>query len=32
MVFLQLKEPLELFMKRRELFPGSGFIFCHDMT
>ena len=26
MVLLQLKDPLELFVKRREFLPGSGFL------
>ena len=26
MVLLLLKDPLELFMKRREFLPGSGFL------
>ena len=32
MVLLQLKDPLELFVKRREFFPGSWFLSCHAMT
>ena len=28
MVLLQLKDHLELFVKRREFFPGSGFLVC----
>ena len=32
MVLLQLKDPLELFMKRREFLPGSGFLSRRDMT
>ena len=32
MVFLQLKDPLELFVKRREILPGSGFLSRGDMT
>ena len=32
MVLLRLKDPLELFMKRREFLPGSGFLSCRDMT
>ena len=31
MVLLQLKDPLELFVKSRE-FPGSGFLSRRDMT
>ena len=29
---LQLKDPLELFVKRREFLPGSWFLSCRDMT
>ena len=32
MVLLQLKDPLELFVKSREFLPGSGFLSCRDMT
>ena len=32
MVFLQLKDPLGLFVKSREFLPGSGFISRRDMT
>ena len=32
MVFLQLKDPLELFAKSREFLPGSGFLSRRDMT
>ena len=32
MVLLQLKDPLELIVKRRELLPGSGFQSRRDMT
>ena len=32
MVLLQLKDPLDLFMKRREFLPGAGFLSCRDMT
>ena len=32
MVVLQLKDPLELFVKRREFLPGSGFLPHCDMT
>ena len=32
MVLLQLKDPLELFVKSREFLPGSGFLSRHDMT
>ena len=32
MVLLQLKGPLELFVKRREFLPGSGFLFRRHMT
>ena len=32
MVFLQLKDPLELFVKSREFLPGSGFLSRRDMT
>ena len=31
LVLLQLKHPLELFVKRREFLPSSEFVFCHDM-
>ena len=31
-VFLQLKDPLKLFLKRREFLPGSGFLSRRDMT
>ena len=29
---LQLKDPLKLFVKRREFLPGSGFPSLFDMT
>ena len=32
MVLLQLKDPLELFVKRREFLLGSGFLSRHDIT
>ena len=32
MVLLQLKDPLELFMKSREFLPGSRFLSRRDMT
>ena len=32
MVFLQLKDPLELFAKRKEFFLGLGFLSHRDMT
>ena len=32
MVLLQLKDPLELFMKSREFLPGSGFLSLRDMS
>ena len=32
MVLLQLKEPLELFVKRKEFLPGSGFPSRRDIT
>ena len=32
MVLLQLIYPLELFVKRREYLPGSGFLTHHDKT
>ena len=32
MVLLQLKDTLELFVKRREFLTGSGFLSRHDMT
>ena len=32
MVLMQLKDPLELFVKRREFLPGSGFLSRRDMT
>ena len=32
MVFLQMKDPLELFMKSREFLYGSGFLSRRDMT
>ena len=32
MVLLQLKDPLELFVKIREFLPGSGFLSRRDMT
>ena len=32
MVLLQLKDPLELFLKSREFLPGSGFLSRRDMT
>ena len=31
-VLLQLKDPLEPFVKRMEVLPGSGFLFRRDMT
>ena len=31
-VLLQLKDPLELFVKRKEFLPGSGFISHRDVT
>ena len=31
-VSLQIKDPNELFMKRKEFSPGSGYRSCHDMT
>ena len=32
MVLLQLKDPLELFVKSREFLAGSGFLSRRDMT
>ena len=32
MILLQLKDPLELFVKSREFVPGSGFLSRCDMT
>ena len=32
MVLLQLKDPLELFMKSREFLPGSGILSRRDIT
>ena len=32
MVPLQLTDPLELYVKRGDFFPGSGFLSRHDMT
>ena len=32
MVLLQLKDPLELFVKRREFLPGSAFLSRHGIT
>ena len=32
MALLQLKDPLELFVKSREFLPGSGFLSCSDMV
>ena len=32
MVILQLKDPLELFVKSREFLPSSGFLSRRDMT
>ena len=32
MVLLQLKDSLDLFIKRREFYPGSGFLSRSDMT
>ena len=32
MVLMQLKDPLELFVKIREFLPGSGFLSHRDMT
>ena len=32
MALLQLKDPLELFMKRRKFLPGSRFLSRRDMT
>ena len=32
MVLMQLKDPLELFLKSREFLPGSGFLSGRDMT
>ena len=31
MVLLQLKDPLEIFLKRIEFLPGSGFLSCRDI-
>ena len=32
MVLVQLKDPLELFVKSTEFLPGYGFLSCHNMT
>ena len=32
MALLQLKDPLKLFVKRREFLPRSGFLSCCNMT
>ena len=32
MVLLQLKDPLELYLKRREFLCGSRFLSCRDMA
>ena len=32
MVLLQLKDPLELFVKRSEFLSGFGFLSCRDMA
>ena len=32
MVLLQLKNPLELFVKKMEFIPNSGFLSTRDMT
>ena len=32
MVLIQLKDPLELFVKSREFLPSSGFLSHRDMT
>ena len=32
MVILQLKKPLQLFVKRREFLPGSGFLSRRNVT
>ena len=32
MVFLQLKEPMELLLKKRVFPPGSRYLSCCDMT
>ena len=32
MIYLQLKKPLELFVKRRKFLPGSRFLSRRDMT
>ena len=32
MVLLQLKDPLELFVKRRKFLPGSGFLSHRDIN
>ena len=32
MVFLQLKYPLELFVKRKEYLPGFAVLTCRDIT
>ena len=32
LVLLELKDPLELFVKRSEFLPGSRFPSCRDMT
>ena len=31
MVLLQFKDPLELFVKKKEFLPGSGFLFCPEL-
>ena len=32
MVLMQLKDPLELFVKSKEILPGSGVLSRRDMT
>ena len=32
MVLLQLRDPLKLFVKRKEFLPGSGFLSCCNIT
>ena len=32
LVLLQLKDPFELFVKRREFVTGSGFLSCRNIT
>ena len=32
MVLMQVTDPLELFVKRREFLPGPGFLSRRDMT